>query len=339
MEATEQEERLLQLGQLQNEAGELQRRLAELVSQLESWSNKASDEAGVVEPAKRHIQKQMIALEQLNPTLISLNFKIHDFVTRCNIDVQPLKSQVHALYRDWDQIRENINNKLNWLEVLGIAWNDYQAELYGLKAVLEEDRAVLQQLTQTVSCSPDLVHVARSSKTFLADMSRVSALNERLLKSSSSVSSSGSRSALVGLTKAAHRLRQVLSETGRLSLQVAEQLREASTDIEAQESECQRLLSKMTAVWEEEQDLFKSRSCEAVSSSKEARASKKSVKPKSRGGSLIWRVIRAALPIQLAVVILFCFAYLFEPHCCDSLNNFNLSFTPQLRYFDGPPPV
>lgn len=53
----------------------------------------------------------------------------------------------------------------------------------------------------------------------------------------------------------------------------------------------------------------------------------------------IWRVAKMALPVQIAIVTLFCAACLLEPHCCDALNNLSMSFTPQLRYVRGPPPV
>uniref|UniRef100_A0ABD2X2Q3 KASH domain-containing protein n=1 Tax=Trichogramma kaykai TaxID=54128 RepID=A0ABD2X2Q3_9HYME len=55
--------------------------------------------------------------------------------------------------------------------------------------------------------------------------------------------------------------------------------------------------------------------------------------------SWVWRVLRAALPFQLALVVLFCAACLLEPHCCEAGNTLNLSLTPQLRYLHGPPPV
>lgn len=56
-------------------------------------------------------------------------------------------------------------------------------------------------------------------------------------------------------------------------------------------------------------------------------------------GSWFWRVVRASMPFQVALVALICMACLLEPSCCDSINNLNLSLTPQLRYVRGPPPV
>lgn len=60
---------------------------------------------------------------------------------------------------------------------------------------------------------------------------------------------------------------------------------------------------------------------------------------KPSGGSWFKRVMRASLPFQLALVALLCVACLLEPHCCDNMNTFSMSLSPQLRYVRGPPPV
>ena len=52
-----------------------------------------------------------------------------------------------------------------------------------------------------------------------------------------------------------------------------------------------------------------------------------------------WRIARLAIPFQLAIITLICAACLLEPHCCDNVNNLTMSFTPQLRYVRGPPPI
>lgn len=53
----------------------------------------------------------------------------------------------------------------------------------------------------------------------------------------------------------------------------------------------------------------------------------------------MWRVVRAALPFQAALLLLFCVACLLEPNCCDTHNSLTMTLTPQLRYVHGPPPV
>lgn len=52
-----------------------------------------------------------------------------------------------------------------------------------------------------------------------------------------------------------------------------------------------------------------------------------------------WRFLRYAVPIQLALLAIFFATYGLEPHSCDSMNNFQNSFNPQLRYVRGPPPI
>lgn len=52
-----------------------------------------------------------------------------------------------------------------------------------------------------------------------------------------------------------------------------------------------------------------------------------------------WRIAKAAVPMQLALITFLCAACLMQPNCCDNLNNLSMSFTPQLRYIRGPPPI
>lgn len=52
-----------------------------------------------------------------------------------------------------------------------------------------------------------------------------------------------------------------------------------------------------------------------------------------------WRLAKYAVPVQVALVALICAICCLEPNCCDAVNNFSMSFTPQLRYIKGPPPI
>ncbi|XP_018013948.1 uncharacterized protein LOC108670968 [Hyalella azteca] len=53
----------------------------------------------------------------------------------------------------------------------------------------------------------------------------------------------------------------------------------------------------------------------------------------------LWRVVRFALPIQAALLLLLCVSCLLEPSCCDTFNNLNLDLGPQVRFVHGLPPV
>ncbi|XP_055841531.1 klarsicht protein [Episyrphus balteatus] len=53
----------------------------------------------------------------------------------------------------------------------------------------------------------------------------------------------------------------------------------------------------------------------------------------------IKRIAKIAFPMQVALFTLICAACMMQPNCCDNLNNLSMSFTPQLRYIRGPPPI
>jgi Nuclear envelope localisation domain len=56
-------------------------------------------------------------------------------------------------------------------------------------------------------------------------------------------------------------------------------------------------------------------------------------------GSRMRRTARAALSISLVLVLLLLLSWGAEPRCCDSYTSSTLSFSPQLKYVNGPPPI
>ncbi|CAG0899237.1 unnamed protein product [Darwinula stevensoni] len=52
-----------------------------------------------------------------------------------------------------------------------------------------------------------------------------------------------------------------------------------------------------------------------------------------------WRILRAAFPFQMLLVVLCWMAAVLEPRCCDAINNLANSWAPQLRYIRGNPPT
>lgn len=67
------------------------------------------------------------------------------------------------------------------------------------------------------------------------------------------------------------------------------------------------------------------------------RTSKSRGQRRNRGR--VWRVARIAVFMQLALITAFCIAYMMQPDCCENMNTYAMSFTPQLRYVRGPPPT
>uniref|UniRef100_A0A8D9FB41 KASH domain-containing protein n=1 Tax=Cacopsylla melanoneura TaxID=428564 RepID=A0A8D9FB41_9HEMI len=61
--------------------------------------------------------------------------------------------------------------------------------------------------------------------------------------------------------------------------------------------------------------------------------------PPFKGNSHLWRIVRSALPFHLAIIVIACIVWMYQPSCCDQLNNLNLSRSPQLKYMSGSPPI
>ena len=66
---------------------------------------------------------------------------------------------------------------------------------------------------------------------------------------------------------------------------------------------------------------------------KSSKFSRKSEKP----GSYAWRVFCASIPFQFLLIAAVFLAWTYQPKCCEATNGFVLM--PQLRYFNGPPPI
>jgi hypothetical protein len=59
----------------------------------------------------------------------------------------------------------------------------------------------------------------------------------------------------------------------------------------------------------------------------------------SSAGGRLRRTARAALSISLVLLLLLLLSWGAEPRCCDSYCSASLSFSPQLKYVNGPPPI
>ena len=55
--------------------------------------------------------------------------------------------------------------------------------------------------------------------------------------------------------------------------------------------------------------------------------------------SLCYRLLKVALPIQLALIFGFGLLCLYDPEYCDGFTCLGLVVSPHLRYVDGPPPT
>ncbi|XP_046742430.1 uncharacterized protein LOC124409082 [Diprion similis] len=189
--------------------------------------------------------------------------------------------------------------------------------------------------------------------------------------SDSGISDSGSEQELsererrlAALRRLARTLEAQLAPGSEALVELAKRVESAEAELRGLQKQCRELIVR-TAASVEARAANRSRNLASNSNSKRKKNSKMDedagvpaeLSPISISGSgglvgagdpdsepgrphgWVWRVLRAALPFQLALVALFCAACLLEPHCCEAANTLNLSLTPQLRYVRGPPPV
>ncbi|XP_065202336.1 klarsicht protein [Planococcus citri] len=180
----------------------------------------------------------------------------------------------------------------------------------------------------------------------------MSTLNVEGSFSDSGISDSGSehdlseRERRLGLLKKlARHLESVLAPGSEALLNIIKKIDEAEKEIRELQQTCRTLIK--TADFDKKQNtssISKMDKPSVESFRKESKCTKKakSGDPESdpdKSRSRFWRVLRAALPFHVAIVVLICVACLLEPNCCDAINNLNLSLSPQLRYISGPPPT
>lgn len=352
MEAKEEEEKLGQLSRLKKEAEEFRRQVENVLKVTDGAAGGLRDRDSL-KPVLDELKAQQASLLRVKQALVELNFRINNFVTRTGVEVAYLKEQVVALYRLWDEAHDRVQQKLDRWQVVDEAWDEYVRERDHLEAVLHEDDGTLRQMTVALDKAPEGLAVGQLLP--FADMAKIrpSELRE-MFTVGRAVEDKGelqkAECPVESVTRAGRRLQELLlEESPATGAAVGNEVIRLSERAQDQQKQCQQLVVKLAALLEAKPPTASApvRRRSSDIETKKTRASKRNsngvigTKSSSRSSSssLLWRVVRAALPIQLAVVILFCFACLLEPHCCESVNNLNLSLTPQLRYVRGPPPI
>ena len=78
--------------------------------------------------------------------------------------------------------------------------------------------------------------------------------------------------------------------------------------------------------------------CRKRRTAKTTKAKKKTAESDDNNtGSFFWRVFYASIPFQFLLLAAVLLAWSYQPKCCEASNGFVLM--PQLRYFNGPPPI
>lgn len=317
-------------------------------------------------------------LQDKKRRLLELNVAVHRYIvnedTPCYTN---LKSEVSDLYTLWNDTCQSIAEHLSDLSSHLQMWAQLESRLDELQSDLRSDGQTLRLLDTALNGGVVSMEVASSvrdvakvlsestnatQKTMLTADNENRILFNRTLSlslltegsfSDSGISDEGSEQELSerehrlsAIRRLVRLLEAIMAPESDARIKMTQRLEEAENELRKLQSQCRGLIVR-TAVCAEVQTRGGQianvpKSGKRKLSSEPAALKSKSGDPDDEpetSGSWFWRVIRVSIPFQVALVLIICTACLLEPSCCDSINNLNLSLTPQLRYIRGPPPV
>ncbi|KAK6636706.1 hypothetical protein RUM43_010368 [Polyplax serrata] len=290
-------------------------------------------------------------------------------VTTCLFNLQ-------SLSQAWDDFDDHLSQLQCALRTDTLKVIDFALQCGTSSEVTGSLRGIAGLLSEKDSTSKDSVTIRDESITGVDCRPLLTALNTEGSLSDSGISDSGSEQELsdrekrlVQLKRLAKRLESILSPSSQALTNMFKRIEETESGLRELQKTCRDLIVRSSSAEEFKMIVSKSSSLEALdgalgTSYPSGKASSVTKRNRSKGlhkvpeisrgeidsvddkeedkssrKSWLWRLVRFALPFQLALVALLCVACLMEPRCCDSLNNLDLSLYPQVRYASGPPPV
>ncbi|XP_054719928.1 uncharacterized protein LOC129229611 [Uloborus diversus] len=267
------------------------------------------------------LQSVLSTLQETHERLVEVNVQVHHFTAEYgSYKDNTLKDDIVELYRQWDDVYEQNNEKLTHLQTLCNRWDAYDGKFRSLHSKIKaaemasgsNTRHSMEESHEKSGLSKDLKEL-RDEVVFFE-----SCLNGGMVWKT--------------IDKDLQDLEKRVEKSVKASKSAYHPL--SSTTVEDDPDD-----RFEDAIQLQEDDEDESDVTDCVTHAKIEKKAGDRTGAKSRGSSRFWRVFRVAVPVQLALVLLYCLACYLEPNCCDMVNNFNFSFTPQLRYFRGPPPV
>lgn len=307
----------------------------------------------------------------------SINLAVHRFLTDTGYSLAPLKDDVADLYRIWDEADRRLSSEVSRLEGVEDAWKRWETQAEELTRALRQDGETLKvldtaiqtgSLTDTETASVQGVarllndkRKTQPGKKLLLQHTKAQGVDiqgstlslrasgdERLsdsgtsgYESCSSEELSERELRLVHLRRLARDLEASLHPNSQAWAAICKTLSSAETELKGLQKHCRELVVRSAESLDHAKTSPQLRRRGWTRENRVGRASRRSntIGGVSGGRGWVWRVVRAALPFQAALLLLFCVACLLEPNCCDHVNTLNLSLSPQVRYVHGPPPV
>uniref|UniRef100_A0A1B6CNR0 KASH domain-containing protein n=1 Tax=Clastoptera arizonana TaxID=38151 RepID=A0A1B6CNR0_9HEMI len=363
---------------LQAEISSLKDEFVNLANRVMSIQFDSMTDREQLELRIQQVKGEMSFLRDRKSQLVKVHRSVNEFMTDTKEPGDALKDGVTDLYQVWNETSQKVGHHLNNLQQLSSAWQQFDLNLSELQLALRGDHETLKQLDSAVqegSITPDLATSVRDvakvlsekpefSSTVVLDDTTTLILTTPICTegslSDSGISDSGSEQdlnererRLAALRRLARSLESILSPGSQVIADIAKRIEQTEKELRELQQTCRDLVIKTavcaeaTAQGRNVQNINSAiatqptsqRNLSATRRKKATRSMDPDDPDPDKSSSWIWRVMRTAVPFQMAIVAIFCVACLMEPHCCDTMNNLNFSLVPQLRYIRGPPPV
>jgi len=282
------------------------------------------DENDDLDTRMRTIKKDMVRLTQQKAKLFQLNISVHNFLAELgntsHVDekhlnlAEELKEEVVNLYSLWDICHHQTAGSLSKTEEAIKKLHEFEHELLELRSALQTDSFLLKQRNRKKCITQSLKAQGSSGDSGISDGS-CGILSDYDLPEK--------HQRLSKLKLMAKSLEETLSPKAPALLMISKTLEATSNELND--------LQKTYMSYKSNKKKKKAKLNLGLKNDKEK------FRPKATSVSRRRRFAKITMTIQLLLMIVLFLTWLCQPRCCDSFSA--ISFSPQLKYVNGPPPI
>lgn len=272
----------------------------------------------------RNIKKDMVKLTQQKAKLFQLNISVHNFLaelgTSSLVDenhlnlAEELKEEVVNLYSLWDICHHQTAGSLSQTEEAIKKLHEFEHELLELRSALQTDSFLLKQRNRKKCITQSVKNQGSSGDSGISDGSCGILSDYDLPEKHQRFSK---------LKLMAKSLEETLSPKAPALLMISKTLEATSNELND--------LQKNYMSYKTNKKKKKAKLNLGLKTDREK------FRPKVTSSSRRRRFAKITMTIQLLLMMVLFLTWLCQPRCCDSFSA--ISFSPQLKYVNGPPPI
>ncbi|XP_017768117.1 PREDICTED: uncharacterized protein LOC108556493 [Nicrophorus vespilloides] len=324
-------------------------RLTQLLNEIQIPAGDAAFTVNNIEDLSRDIDfysAELSNIEEHKKKLLIVNVAVNHFMTEnADYNSSSLKSNVSELYRIWYEINNSATERLNRLNLLLQSWKMLETRLDQLRGDLRDDEQTLgaldsalqggtfsNQMASSVRGVAKLLSETKTEGCSFSEMLTEGSFSDSGISDEGSEHDLGERERrLSAIRRLVRQLEIVMAPDSAARVRMRERLAAAEEELKTLQNKCRSIIVR-TAV------------SAAAPLSESVVAAGPSGDPGDDGpatktASWFKRVVRASISFHFAIMALLFVACLLEPHCCDNMNNMQMSMNPQLQYVRGTPPI